>query len=57
MHIAIVGAGRAGTSFALALRRVGHEVTLVHHDELDFLDAPELILLCVPDDAIAFVAH
>jgi predicted short-subunit dehydrogenase-like oxidoreductase (DUF2520 family) len=57
MHIAIVGAGRAGTSFALALRRVGHEVTLVHHDELDFLDTPELVLLCVPDDAIALVAR
>ncbi len=57
MHIAIVGAGRAGTSFALALRRVGHEVTLVHHDELLLVDAADLVLLCVPDDAIALVAR
>ena len=57
MHIAIVGAGRAGTSFALALRRVGHEVTLVHHDELLLVDAADLVLLCVPDDAIDVVAR
>lgn len=57
MHIAIVGAGRAGTSFALALRRVGHEVTLVHHDELLLVDAADLVLLCVPDDVIAVVAR
>jgi len=56
MNIAIVGAGRAGTSFAIALRRVGHDVTVVHHDELDQLASPEVVLLCVPDDALALVA-
>ena len=52
VRILIVGAGRAGTSFAGALRG-HHEVSLVHHDEpLDAL-AVDLVLLCVRDDAIA----
>ncbi len=55
MNILIVGAGRAGTSFASALS-AAHRVTLVHHaDEADHDDA-DLALLCVPDDAIASVA-
>ncbi len=56
MKITIVGAGRAGCSFAGALTSVGHDVTLVHHDELDQLASPQLILLTVPDDAIVDVA-
>ena len=57
MKITIVGAGRAGSSFDIALRCVGHEVTLVHHDELSPLGSPALLLLCVPDDEIAAVAR
>jgi prephenate dehydrogenase len=34
MKITIVGAGRAGSSFASALRHVGHVVDVVHHDEV-----------------------
>jgi len=56
MNITIVGAGRAGSSFAGALTSAGHDVTLVHHDELDQLASPQLILLTVPDDAIGDVA-
>jgi len=56
MRISIVGTGRAGTSFAIALARVGHEVTLVHHDELAGAESAELVLLAVPDDAIGEVA-
>ncbi len=56
MNITIVGAGRAGQSFATALSRVGHDVRLVHHDELDDMALPDLLLLCVPDDALAAVA-
>lgn len=56
MKITIVGAGRAGDSFAGALAVAGHEVTLVHHDELDNRGDAQLILLTVPDDAISEVA-
>jgi predicted short-subunit dehydrogenase-like oxidoreductase (DUF2520 family) len=56
MNIALIGTGRAGSSFSLALRRVGHHVQLLHHDDLADLDGPDLILLCVPDDALETVA-
>jgi predicted short-subunit dehydrogenase-like oxidoreductase (DUF2520 family) len=56
MDIAIIGTGRAGSSFAVALRDAGHRVQLVRHDELNRLAPSALILLCVPDDAIAHVA-
>ena len=54
MDIVIIGAGRAGSSFAAALAPA-HRVTLVHHDERDATGA-DLALLCVPDDALAAVA-
>lgn len=57
MKIAIVGAGRAGTSFATALTRVGHDVYLIHHDELERVGEADVVLLCVPDDAIADVGR
>ena len=57
MKIAIVGAGRAGTSFATALSDVGHEVRLLHHDELERVGERTSCMLCVPDDAITAVAE
>src|ERR1035437_1393244 len=56
MNITIIGAGRAGSSFATALRSVGHDVRLIHHGELDYVGEPQLILLSVPDDAISSVS-
>jgi predicted short-subunit dehydrogenase-like oxidoreductase (DUF2520 family) len=56
MKITLVGAGRAGNSLALALREVGHEVRLVHHDDLDAVGSPDLVLITVPDDAIEAVS-
>jgi predicted short-subunit dehydrogenase-like oxidoreductase (DUF2520 family) len=55
MKITIVGAGRAGTSFARALRIVGHDVDLRGRGDLRVAPC-DLTLLCVPDDAIALVA-
>ena len=57
MKISIVGAGRAGTSFAAALSEVGHDTQLIHHDELERVGQSEVVLLYVPDDAIAEVSQ
>ncbi|MBW4029206.1 MAG: DUF2520 domain-containing protein [Acidobacteria bacterium] len=51
VKILIVGAGRAGTSFAAALDP-RHDVTLIHHGELGGVVDADLVLLCVRDDAI-----
>ena len=56
MNISIVGAGRAGSSFASALELGGRDVELVHHDDLSSIGDSALVILCVPDDAIANVA-
>jgi predicted short-subunit dehydrogenase-like oxidoreductase (DUF2520 family) len=56
MKISIVGAGRAGSSFATALRQVGHDVQVVHHDDVVSLGEAALVILCVPDDALSSVA-
>jgi len=48
MNISIVGAGRAGSSFASALELVGHDVELVHHDDLSSIGDSALVILCVP---------
>ena len=56
MDITLVGAGRAGTSFARALADAGHRVRLVHHEDVGAVDDADLVVLCVPDDAIAEVA-
>lgn len=57
MNISILGTGRAGTAFDVALRACGHDVRLLHHTQVHELGAPELVLLCVPDDEIASVAR
>jgi predicted short-subunit dehydrogenase-like oxidoreductase (DUF2520 family) len=55
----VVGRGRAGGSFAGALRGVGWEVSLVPHTEAGGLghSEAELVLLCVPDSAVAEVSR
>jgi len=57
MNIAIVGVGRAGSSFAAALRRVGHDVERFHHDEVRDVTSADLVLLCVPDDALESISN
>lgn len=56
MDITIIGAGRAGRSFAGALRE-SHHVDLLHHDEVSTLVEADLVLVCVPDDAVASCAR
>jgi predicted short-subunit dehydrogenase-like oxidoreductase (DUF2520 family) len=57
MRITIIGTGRAGTSFAGALRNVGHQVQLLSHFELGLVHSSDVVVLCVPDDEIANVAR
>jgi len=57
VNITIIGTGKAGSSFAVALADVGHHVRLIHHDQLDVLGEPDLVLVAVPDDAITVVAE
>jgi predicted short-subunit dehydrogenase-like oxidoreductase (DUF2520 family) len=56
MKITIVGAGRAGSSFARALRIVGHTVDVRTRGQA-VNSTTDVVLLCVPDDAIATVAN
>jgi predicted short-subunit dehydrogenase-like oxidoreductase (DUF2520 family) len=57
VNITIIGTGKAGSSFAAALADVGHRVRLIHHDQLDRLGQPDLVLVAVPDDAIETLAR
>lgn len=57
MNISILGTGRAGSSFDVALRAAGHHVQLLHHTQTNELAAPALVLLCVPDDELSSVAQ
>jgi predicted short-subunit dehydrogenase-like oxidoreductase (DUF2520 family) len=57
--VRILGQGRAGGAFARALAGVGWDVDVRHAHEADVSDAgagTELVLLCVPDGAVASVA-
>ena len=55
MNIDIVGRGRAGSSFAQALRLVGHDVHVLGRNEQP-RTRTALVLIATPDDAIAGVA-
>jgi predicted short-subunit dehydrogenase-like oxidoreductase (DUF2520 family) len=57
MNITIVGTGRAGSSFAVALSEVGHRVILQHHDDTTIDPNADVVLLCVPDDSLAELAR
>lgn len=54
----VVGAGRAGSAFATLLDSSGWPIDLVHHDEdlVERTSKADLVLLCVPDSAVAEVS-
>ena len=55
--LAILGAGRVGSSIAAAARRAGVEASLTGRDgALEAARAADVVLLCVPDTAIATAA-
>ena len=56
--VRIVGAGRAGGSFAGALMSVGLDVEVADRHELSSAAAGvDLVLICTPDDVITEVAR
>lgn len=56
-RVLVVGRGRAGSSFAVALERAGRAVELVAHDGRRAVGArPAVALLCVPDGYVGAVA-
>lgn len=58
LRVRIVGAGRAGGSFAAALRELGWQVDVVGReaDSAGLAQGVDLVLLCVPDALVAAVA-
>ncbi|MEX0768642.1 MAG: Rossmann-like and DUF2520 domain-containing protein [Microthrixaceae bacterium] len=66
-RVRIIGAGRSGGSFALALGQAGWKVDLVTHQQFDADETAtgvrrvtaaefDLVLICVPDSDVAIVA-
>jgi len=52
MKIAVVGLGLIGGSFEKASLRAGHEVVALHHGDTTGFEEVDLILVCLPPDAI-----
>lgn len=52
MKVAIVGLGLIGGSFEKASIRAGHEVAPLHHGDTTGFESADLILLCLPPEAI-----
>ena len=52
MKVAVVGLGLIGGSFEKASRRAGHEVATLHHGDATGFETADLILLCLPPEAI-----
>lgn len=52
MHVAIVGLGLIGGSFEKASRRAGHTVASLHHGDETGFETADLVLVCLPPEAI-----
>lgn len=52
MKVAVVGLGLIGGSFEKASRRAGHTVTTLHHGDESGFEEAELVLVCLPPEAI-----
>lgn len=52
MRVAVVGLGLIGGSFLKASQRAGHEVRGLHHGDSEGLADAELVLVCLPPEAI-----
>ena len=52
LRLAVVGMGLIGGSFYKAARRAGFETAGLHHGETDGLDRADVVLVCLPPEAI-----
>lgn len=52
MRVAIVGLGLIGGSFEKASRRAGHTVATLHHGDETGFEESDLVLVCLPPEAI-----
>jgi len=52
MNVTIVGMGLIGGSFYKAAEAAGHKVAGLHHGESQGLESAELVLVCLPPEAI-----
>lgn len=53
MKVAIVGMGLIGGSFYKASLAAGHQVTPLHHGDATGCEDSDLVLVCLPPDAVA----
>ena len=52
LKVAVVGMGLIGGSFYKAALRAGYETTGLHHGEVDGLSSADIILVCLPPEAV-----
>ena len=52
MKVAVVGLGLIGGSFEKASLRAGHEVVTLHHGDTTGFEDADLILVCLPPEAV-----
>lgn len=52
MKVAVVGLGLIGGSFEKASRRAGHTVATLHHGDESGFEEADLVLVCLPPEAI-----
>ena len=50
--VAVVGLGLIGGSFLKAARRAGYETVALHHGESEGLERADVVLVCLPPEAI-----
>ena len=51
-RVAVVGMGLIGGSFEKASRKAGYEVVALHHGDATGFEKSEVVLVCLPEDAV-----
>lgn len=53
MKVAVIGKGLIGGSFEKASLRAGHEVVILHHGDETGFESADIVVVCLPPEAIA----